>query len=122
MINLDLPLRQNYEPISKLPAMAKFITSKFQSGFHSLQSTKTAHLRVLSDILIHGYAGKCSILVVSDLSAAFEAVDHNIPMGEYLWVNPTVPLIVNMPPHLHLSCAVCHRVLFWVPWTHNKVF
>lgn len=43
-----------------------------------LDSTETGLLNVTSDILLTVYAGECSILILLDLSEAFETADHAI--------------------------------------------
>uniref|UniRef100_A0A669C582 Reverse transcriptase domain-containing protein n=1 Tax=Oreochromis niloticus TaxID=8128 RepID=A0A669C582_ORENI len=92
---LDPSLWSSYRPISKLPLIAKLlekvvakqlmaaldkhgIYDKFQSGFRQFHSTETALLRVSSDILMDNDAGKCSVLLMLDLTSAFDTVDHHI--------------------------------------------
>ena len=85
----------NYRPISKLLFLFKIlekvvytqlisylgehgIFKVFQSGFKALYSTETALLRVLNDIYCITDSGNCVILLLLDLTAAFDTVDHDI--------------------------------------------
>ena len=52
-----------------------------QFAYRQRHCTETAVLRVSSDLLSAAGAGQMSLLVLLDLSAAFDTVDHNILLG-----------------------------------------
>ena len=92
---LDMNNLKNYRPVSNLPFVSKIIEKVVasriedhlgkhklhdnrQSAYRSFHSTKTALLRVHHDIATALDNNSCSILVMLDLSAAFDIIDHGI--------------------------------------------
>lgn len=55
---------------------AHSILEKFQLGYKALHSTESALLKVFNDLFLMTDCGSSAILVLLDLTAAFDTVDH----------------------------------------------
>lgn len=89
--NLDSDVLANYRPISNLPFISKILETVvatqiksfleenqimkiwFQSSCRKFHSTKTALIKMMSDLRVNSGENKVSILVLLDLSAAFDS-------------------------------------------------
>lgn len=92
--HLDAEIMKNYRPVSNLTCVSKLIekivaarlqehmkenelNEIFQSAYKKGHSTETALLRVHNDILSAIDKGHAMLLVLLDLSAAFDTIDHD---------------------------------------------
>ena len=109
--NLDPLVLNNYRPISNLPFLSKIlettvlqqlndflshnrILDKFQSGFRSHHSTETALVKIVNDLRMNTDSKALSILVLLDLSAAFDTIDHDILIERLeKWVGLSGPVL-----------------------------
>ena len=88
-------LLKNYRPISNLPFLSKIpeklvlhkllshlqennLSNPFQSAYWAGHSTETVLLRIVNDILSALDNDNISVLLLLDLSAAFDTIDHQI--------------------------------------------
>ena len=93
--NLDPEVLGNYRPVSNLPYLSKILERAvahqlqahldtnglhvtFQSAYRRGHSTETALLRILNDLLVMIGGGNNALLVLLDLSAAFDTLDHTL--------------------------------------------
>jgi hypothetical protein len=93
--SLDPAVLKNYRPVSNLTFMSKLIErvvasrlldhmdkhglqEPMQSAYKKGHSTETALLKVQNDILMAIDSQKCVLVVLLDMSAAFDTVDHSI--------------------------------------------
>ena len=93
--SLDPNELKNYRPISNLPFLSKVLErlillqlsshlttnnllSPHQSAYRAGHSTETALLRILNDILSALDENKISVLLLLDLSSAFDTIDHDL--------------------------------------------
>ena len=93
--SLDRDILRNYRPVSTLSHLSKVIekivalrlsdhldsqnlNEPFQSAYRRLHSTETALLRICSDIRAALDRKKGTLLVLLDLSSAFDTTDHTI--------------------------------------------
>ena len=92
--DLDL-IHKNYRPVSNLAFVSKLLeqsvineleehfekndlNDEFQSAYRSNHSTETALLHIVNDILISMDNRRAICVVMLDLSAAFDTLDHDI--------------------------------------------
>ena len=97
--SLDPQNLNSYRPISNLSFLSKILENVIldqlleffevaqvlpdnQSAYRRLYSTETALCSVVSDLLTMMDEGNCGVLILLDLSAAFDTVVHNLLLGD----------------------------------------
>ena len=57
-----------------------------QSAYCEFHSTETAMCSIVSDLLEYMDNGKCAILILLDLSTAFDTVDHKLLIDDLMYI------------------------------------
>ena len=98
---LDPEVLKNYRPVCNIPYLSKIIERAVlvqcnghlltinghipnQSGYKPKHSCETLLIHITNDIIINMDNSKCTIMLLLDLSAAFDTVDHDILL-DILW-------------------------------------
>ena len=88
--NQDSKDYPNFRPISNLKVVScqlvdylrdNDLEESFQSAYKRFHNTETALLKVQNDILCKIDSQKCVVLLLLDMSAAFDTVDHELLPG-----------------------------------------
>lgn len=139
-MGLDPNNFNNLHPISNLSFISKVIGKAvaaqlhallslnyfyepFQSGFRSRHSTETALIKITNDLLLAADSGLLSILILLDLSLAFDTISHSILLDRLALIGIThIPFLWFQPylsGHTHFillnSCSQSSPVVFGVP-------
>ena len=117
---LDWNELKNYRPVSNISFIGKVIEKAvisqfnehmekndlnevFQSAYKNKHSTETALLKVKDDITRALDKNHAAFLIMLDLSAAFDTIDHGILFHQF------EPLATSSPQHQIPSKSTCHN-------------
>jgi hypothetical protein len=135
-VNLDKEVLKNYRPVSNLKFIGKTIervvakriadhikehnlSDSFQSAYKQYHGTETALIRVNNDILCALDKGCITALVLLDLSAAFDTVDHGLLLSRLsnnVGIHDTAlqwckSYLSNRPQHVCIGNAISSPVI-----------
>ena len=99
-IGIDMNNLSNYRPVTNLSHLSKIIeramldqlvlfleevgvVPRYQSAYRKLHSTETALCKIHDDLVSNTCHGKAFILVLLDISAAFDTVDHQLLLRDF---------------------------------------
>ena len=99
-IGLDVRDLSNYRPVTNLTHLSKIIeramldqlvpfleevgvVPRYQSAYRKLHSTETALCKIHDDLVSNTCHGKASILVLLDLFAAIDTVEHQLLLNDF---------------------------------------
>ena len=95
----DIENKNNFRPVSNLSFLSKIIEramldqllsffeqcgiiSRFHSAYREFHSTESALCRIHNDLVTGVCSGRSTLLVLLDLSAAFDTIDHDLLLGD----------------------------------------
>ena len=145
--HLDKDELNNYQPISNLPYISKLLelviasqlvthlqehnlADPFQSAYRKIHSTETALTFVNNEILMSLDSCRTVPLILLDLSAAFDTVDHTILLNRlqhhlgislpvlksHIWTGPHTIHHLHPPPRQH--CSQVQPGISCLCWQH----
>ncbi len=97
---------ENFRPISNLPFLSKLLEKivaqqvhthlmennlfdQFQSAYRPYHSTETALIKVTKNVLMAADSGLLTILILLDLTAAFDTISHSILLDRLISIGIT---------------------------------